>query len=58
VVWIVIGWLAAVLAILVLAGCKCLVMSDRLLITIVSASVVKVLGLLMVVVRHLFPQSK
>jgi hypothetical protein len=53
--WLIVGWLAAVVAMLVLSSLDLLRMTERLLLTIIAATAVKVLGLLLVVVRHLFP---
>jgi hypothetical protein len=53
--WLVVGWMAIVVAMLFLSALNCLNMSEKLLITIVTATTIKVMGLLLVVVRHLFP---
>jgi hypothetical protein len=56
--WLVVGWLAAVVGMLVFSALGLFNMSERLLITIITATTVKVLGLLYVVMRHLFPLPK
>ncbi|GGB08107.1 hypothetical protein [Puia dinghuensis] len=51
-------WLVAVISILILVGMGKLVLSDKVLITLLSTTSVNIIGLLVIVANYLFNKSK
>jgi len=54
---LVVAWLAIVLAIFVACGFGWIALADSVLIALISGSTVQVIGLLVLVVRYLFPST-
>lgn len=51
-------WLAFVALIILFTGWGCLKLSDNVLITLLSTTTIEILGLLAIILRHLFPNKK
>lgn len=55
--WMVVGWLVVILGIIICSGSKCLILSDAVVIALISSTTVNVTTFFVIVTKYLFPSS-
>jgi hypothetical protein len=56
--WMVVGWLVSIITIVVLVGCKIIILSDSILMSLIGSTTVNVTTFFLVVTKYLFPSNK
>ena len=55
---LVIAWVAFIVFMVVFSGVKLIQLSDSVLVALIAGTSVNIIGLIMIIVRHLFPSSE